>query len=644
VSPAATLTHDWIYETPDLEGADLERFRWRMAALYRRWLAEVGLPDQVAMVRGIRSIIEEGRRGWSLSGRWEPQDRTERLAQVAPRAWRAAVDAYRVERADVIARAWAVADTTGASNRTETVLALQDLEERYPVEGPDWWAAIEKRFRVLVVTPIDGTHCKCGAWIGRTGTDEALVLGERVKCEACGESVILVPLVWAPANADTSKWTWEVRLVWACAQQVAGDKPDRASRIVRKLARYMRCGGLWDWSAVLSCSRCGTEQVQRYRCDDRWCPGCARARSTEYAKRIRTVIEKGGSRKAKRLEGAIIRLSTEEDGEGRLRTVLEAREGIAPIDTETLWFLTLTMGRKRLRGKTVDDAIEDCLDAWKKLQRRNVFGAVRGGIRKVEVKAKAGWWHVHIHAVLVADWTVGEETTRARKTTGEVFRATRPVEAASIFDAWEDCGGGSPVGQDCVRLYGRDALAGLYEAFKYQTKFDARQGVLSDSALEELVASLGSMAPTGEKKSGRRILQGFGCLYNVTVAETCARCGGPDDHGPGQICECGAIHRRPLGPDDVVSVLRDGTPAPPMAKRKRGMETEPVAVASWRPCRCGRSVPVFPVQACIGCGWLRTHRTACKRCGSHALNFNGLAAWHGSSLGGTARGRPGLRP
>lgn len=631
-----------IYETPEGRADYQEDFRWRMIGLYRRWIEGVGMPDRVAMVRGIRRVVEEARDGLALTSGEGMVERGRALEEVAPAAWTSAVSAYKAERADVIARAWRAADKSGASAKPETTAALGDLAEKYPVDGPGWWQQVRRRFLTLAGTPIGGAECDyCGRWNRRRGGDRGLLEGEVASCTECATPLRMPALIWAPKDADTATWTWEIRAVWAAAQVVAGDKEDAASRLVRRMTRIYRCGGLWDWSAVLECGGCGDRQTQQYRCNDKFCPMCARVRSVEYAKRVRAMIEKGGVRKAKKIEGATLRMTTEH-GEGRrIQKRLEAEVSLPPIDPERLWFLTLTMGEKVLRGLSARDAIRKTLSAWKKLQRRAAFHGVQGGVRKIEIKAKRGWWHVHVHAVLVADWTEWRTVKRVRRKTGQAFDAVEPFEGAEVFRAWEDVGGGSPEGQDCVRLYGADALSGLLEAFKYQTKFDTKTGALPDAKLEELVEALGSMTRKGQKKGGQRVLQGFGCLYNVTVANTCVICGSQEDHGPGQICECGRIHVRPQGVDQVRDVMRDGRPAP---KERTSLETEPVAVSELASCPCGKVLPIFPVPACICCGWLRTHRTACRSCGSHSLRFDGLAVWHGHATSGSGwpvRGGPG---
>jgi hypothetical protein len=143
--------------------------------------------------------------------------------------------------------------------------------------------------------------------------------------------------------------------------------------------------------------------------------------------------------------------------------------------------LTLTLKRgdnpRRLVGRIIN--------GFKKLRRRGLFDAVRGGFYAIEVKPPddSGGWYAHLHALIDAPYVPQEK----------------------ISDEWADITGDSRV-VDIRSLH--DPSAGVRYVLGYTTKGDkieqdwAGEDEETRQAFERAVA-------------GRRLLQPFGHLFDV---------------------------------------------------------------------------------------------------------------------------------
>jgi hypothetical protein len=117
---------------------------------------------------------------------------------------------------------------------------------------------------------------------------------------------------------------------------------------------------------TLYCAGCGHQLVVPVYCKNRFCPVCSKRRTKIVRHRMKALF-------------------------GQIRLT----------DRYRLSMLTLTM-RSMKDPTSMADQIVHC---FRRLRQRKVFSrACRGGVYVLEVKQNDQGWHIHIHAVIVADF------------------------------------------------------------------------------------------------------------------------------------------------------------------------------------------------------------------------------------------------
>lgn len=205
-----------------------------------------------------------------------------------------------------------------------------------------------------------------------------------------------------------------------------------------RLERFKECGG--------DCVCEYSPSLRRYRlranyCGDRFCIPCARARS-------------------RKIEGALVK----------------AFSGSKPL------FLTLTLRASRA---TLSACLDRLYASFKALRRDAVWkSAVRGGVAVTEIKrgSGSGQWHVHLHALLQADY----------------------LDARWLSERWKEITGDSFI-VDVSRM--KHQQEGIGYVAKYASKGWTAEVTRDHDSLVECVCSL----------RGRRLLVTFGRMAKLDV-------------------------------------------------------------------------------------------------------------------------------
>lgn len=628
---------DWWPEAvadPNNRPESWEPWRERVARTYSRALAELRPSDQQSVLRETTSLLVGLRDTLYLvnTGRVG----IEAIQQQQPEAWEAVAESIRNQRARALGRWVELHPQPRNGSGREIAWGAQFLRESNAIPWPGtagWVDEMQRRLRTLAGADPNGAKCwreGCGGYVVRgEGTWDRWVT---LACDRCGLDVMVPPLVWIAGELEKRRQQPGAdleasRLLWSLVSVIERRRKGPRGDLVRRLARYEACGSLWEFSLLYECDGCGYQRTSLFQCGDKECPRCSRIKSATIARRLVAVLTRGGWRVSRKPKGEgwserIVALRRRADVEPGLRWVRR----IEAAPERSVWFATFTVGESILRGKSLGAAIRYTLDAWKRFSRSKAWAAKHdgpaGGFRKVEYVWKPderggdGWWHVHVHALVLAPhWTTGRTEIRVRRD-GKRFEVERPAEERAIFKAWERAGGGQEPGQKILRVYGESLTAAAIEACKYTSKFESDPKALPAARLGEAMEAMGAFNVEGRKRTRVRMLQGWGEWYGLDPNATCEDCEAWTGEGIGVQCDCGAMLRRPR-------------------------EWEPSAHAH---CRCGRTVTLHPEKTCMVCGWLRKLEPACGDCGETSWRVVNAIWWGpgGDSVkdGGHARHDP----
>lgn len=627
---------EWWPEAAAKSGKEPEGWgpwRARVCASYARTLAEMAPDDQ-------HELLNEAARALDTLRRAIPRatvDGIDALREAVPDVVDAVAEVIRADRARSLG-GWLSRNPqprAGSAGEHRWAARYWREADRLPSPGrPGYGEELLSRLRTVAgadpySVPCENEYCS-GSAPRPAGTWDRWSV---TTCERCGMESEAAPLVWIEGQLEKRRDRRGADLeaerhLWALVSFIERRRKGPRETIVRRLERFQACGSLWEFSLVYECEACAYRRLSLYQCGDRHCPRCSRVKSAATARRLVGVLTRGGWRVAKKPRaGWTEKVTAHRDG-AEIVPGLRWIRRVEPAPEHAIYFATFTFGERLMRGRSLAGALKYAREVWKRFSRRKAWRADKdgpeGGFRKIEYVWKPdeaggdGWWHVHIHALVVArTWTPGANEWRETRG-GKSFRVERPAQESAIFKAWRGAGGGDPPGQKILRVYGESLTAAAIEACKYTSKFEADPQALPAARLGEAMEAMGSKDVAGRKRSRVRMLQGWGEWFGLRPDATCDECEAWYGEGCGTQCACGTVHRRPRA-------------------------WEPARVAR---CACGRSPAIHPEKSCAVCGWLRTNEPACVECGEVSWRIVG-AAWFGRGgceHGGTTSGDGGHDP